>query len=129
MGLRKQPSDHSILSSGSSIGAWLTYDIVRTPALTRPTMDSRNIGTDNPIVPDFPIVVDVLVAGPSCLLPVFAWFDFRGVLELLFGNVDLEAIGLFVVGQHRPGNRIVILADAEESAETQDRVFEAMSDD
>jgi hypothetical protein len=63
------------------------------------------------------------------LLPVFAWFDFRGVLELLFGNVDLEAIGLFVVGQHRPGNRIVILADAEESAETQDRVFEAMSDD
>ena len=53
-------------------------------------MDSRNIGTDNPIVPDFPIVVDVLVAGSSCLLPVFAWFDFRGVFELLFGNVVTE---------------------------------------
>src|SRR4030088_2559664 len=75
-----------------------------------------------PIVSNFPIVVDVLVAGPVRLLPAFPLFDLRGVLELLFGDVQLEAVGLFIVGQHRPGNRIVILADAEEAAETQDRV-------
>src|SRR3984893_9332009 len=75
-----------------------------------------------PIVSDFPIVVDVLVAVPVRLLPAFPLFDFRGVLELLFGDVQLEAVGLFIVGQHRPGNRIVIRADAEEAAETQDRV-------
>src|SRR3984885_10728405 len=78
-----------------------------------------------PIVSNFPIVVDVLVAGPVRLLPAFPLFDLRGVLELLFGDVQLEAVGLFIVDQHRPGNRIVILADAEEAAETQDCVGDA----
>src|ERR1700759_3330898 len=83
---------------------------------------SPQIGSVDPIVSYFPIVVDVLVAGPSCFLPVFPWLDLRGVLEFLFGDVHLEAIGLFVVGEHRPRYRIVIGADAEEAAETQDRV-------
>src|ERR1700676_2450660 len=36
-----------------------------------------------PIVSDFPIIVDVLVASPIRLLPVFPLFDLRGVLKLL----------------------------------------------
>src|SRR5581483_11193162 len=119
-----------------------TQQEVLSPASTRPRPSARKFETqprpmsevrqplpacclalfNNPIVSDFPIVVDVLVASPSCLLPVFPWFDLRGVPEFLLGDIHLEAIGLFVVGQHRPGNRIMIRADAEEAAETQDRV-------
>src|SRR2546430_2233353 len=71
------------------------------------------------------MVVDVLVAGPIRLLPVFPLFDLRGVLELLFGDVTAVSAELFIVVQHRPGNRITVRADAEESPETQDRVGDA----
>src|ERR1700719_844573 len=78
-----------------------------------------------PIVSDFPIVVDVLVAGPVRLLPAFSLFDFRGVLELLFGDVHTVSAELLIVVQHRPGNRIMVRADAEKAPETQDRVGDA----
>ena len=54
----------------------------------------------------------------AVLWPVLPLFDLRGVLELLFGAVHLEAIGLFIAGQHRPWDRIVILADAEEAPQS-----------
>src|SRR5258708_24724960 len=105
----------------------------RTRTLSRSVdcLEDRIAATDlfhKPIISDFPIVVDVLVAGAIRLLPVFPLFDLRGVLELLFGDVQLEAVGLFIVGQHRPGDRIVILADAEEAAETHDRIGDPASE-
>src|SRR5437588_300035 len=75
-----------------------------------------------PIISDFPIVVSVLVASPIRLLPVFLSFDLRGVLELLFGDVESVSAELLIVVQHRPGNRIMVRTDAEEAPETQDRV-------
>src|SRR3979409_95986 len=69
--------------------------------------------------------MNLLVAGPACLFPAFPLFDFRGVLELLFGDVHAVSAELLVVVQHLPGNRIMVRADAEEAPETQDRVGDA----
>src|SRR3979490_3320198 len=69
--------------------------------------------------------MDLLVAVPVRLLPAFPLFDFRGVLELLFGDVHAVFAELLIVVQHRPGNRIMVRADAEEAPETQDRVGDA----
>src|ERR1700694_4518366 len=66
--------------------------------------------------------MDLLVAVPVRLLPAFPLFDFRGVLELLFGDVHAVFAELLIVVEHRPGNRIMVRADAEEAPETQDRV-------
>jgi hypothetical protein len=43
-------------------------------------------------------------------------------------DVQLEAVGLFIAGQHRPGNRIAIRADAEEAAEGQHGVRDSASE-
>src|ERR1700681_4060373 len=69
--------------------------------------------------------MDPLAAVPVRLLPAFPLFDFRGVLELLFGDVYAVSAELLIVVQHRPGNRIMVRADAEEAPETQDRVGDA----
>src|ERR1700730_131258 len=69
--------------------------------------------------------MDLLVEVPVRLLPIFPLFDFRGVLELLFRDVHAVSAELLIVVQHRPGNRITVRADAEESPETQDRVGDA----
>src|ERR1700730_9767251 len=69
--------------------------------------------------------MDLLVAVPVRLLPAFPLFDFRGVLELLFGDVHTVCAELLIVVQHRPGNRIMVRADAEKAPETQDRVGDA----
>src|SRR3981189_598502 len=69
--------------------------------------------------------MDLLVAVPVRLLPAFPFFDFRAVLELLFGDVHAVSAELLIVVQHRPGNRIMVRADAEEAPETQDRVGDA----
>src|SRR6266403_212859 len=69
--------------------------------------------------------MDLLAAVPVRLLPAFPLFDYRGVLELLFGDVYAVAAELLIVVQHRPGNRIMVRADAEEAPETQDRVGDA----
>src|ERR1700692_3192232 len=69
--------------------------------------------------------MDLLVAVPVRLLPAFPLFDFRGVLELLFGDVHAVSAELLIVVQHRPGNRIMVRADAEKASETQDRVGDA----
>src|SRR3954470_24546716 len=69
--------------------------------------------------------MDLLVAVPVRLLPAFPWFDFRRVLELLFDDVHAVSAELLIVVQHRPGNRIMVRADAEEAPETQDRVGDA----
>src|ERR1700730_9195096 len=69
--------------------------------------------------------MDLLVAVPVRLLPAFPLFDFRGVLELLFGDVHTVSAELLIVVQHRPGNRIMVRADAEKAPETQDRVGDA----
>src|SRR6195256_4939033 len=69
--------------------------------------------------------MDLLVAVPVRLLPGFPLFDFRGVLELLFGDVHAVSAELLIVVQHRPGNRIMVRADAEEAPETHDRVGDA----
>src|SRR6266403_1138264 len=69
--------------------------------------------------------MDLLAAVPVRLLPAFPLFDFRGVLELLFGDVHAVSAELLIVVQHRPGNRIMVRADAEEAPETQDRVGDA----
>src|SRR5258708_2881549 len=69
--------------------------------------------------------MDLLVAVPVRLLPAFPLFDFRGVLELLFVDVHAVSAELLIVVQHRPGSRIMVRADAEEAAETQDRVCDA----
>src|ERR1700692_2025821 len=69
--------------------------------------------------------MDLLVAVPVRLLPAFPLFDFRGVLELLFGDVNAVSAELLIVVQHRPGNRIMVRADAEGAPETQDRVGDA----
>src|SRR3982074_524545 len=57
--------------------------------------------------------MDLLVAVPVRLLPAFPLFDFRGVLELLFGAVYAASAELLIVVQHRPGNRIMVRADDE----------------
>src|ERR1700730_18574106 len=69
--------------------------------------------------------MDLLVAVPVRLLPAFPLFDFRGVLELLFGDVHTVSAELLIVVQHRPGNRMMVRADAEKAPETQDRVGDA----
>src|ERR1700730_16468447 len=69
--------------------------------------------------------MDLLVAVPVRLLPAFPLFDFRGVLELLFVDVHAVSAELLIVVQHRPGNRIMVRADAEEAPETHNRVGDA----
>src|SRR3954469_22111802 len=69
--------------------------------------------------------MDLLVAVWVRLLQVFPWSDFRGVLELLFGDVHAVSAELLIVVQHRPGNRIMVRADAEKAPETQDPVGDA----
>src|SRR5712675_2455484 len=69
--------------------------------------------------------MDLLVAVPVRLLPAFPLFDFRGAPELRFGDVHAVSAKLLIVVQHRPGNRIMVRADAEEAPETQDRVGDA----
>src|SRR3977135_81806 len=69
--------------------------------------------------------MNLLVAGSVCLFPAFPLFYFRGVLELLFGDVHAVSAELLVVVQHLPGNRIMVRADAQEAPETQDRVDDA----
>src|ERR1700719_2798650 len=66
--------------------------------------------------------MDLLIAVSVRLLPAFPLFEFRGVLELLFGDVHAVSAELLIVVQHRPRNRIMVRADAEEAPETQDRV-------
>jgi hypothetical protein len=58
-------------------------------------------------------------AGP---VPILVLAKFRGVLELLFGDVDLIAAELLVVSEERPGDRVVICADSQNSAETHDGI-------
>src|SRR4030081_1505603 len=69
--------------------------------------------------------MDLLVAVPLRLIPAFGLFDFRGVLELLFGDVHAVTAELLIVVQHRPGNGVMVRADAEEAPETQHRVGDA----
>src|SRR3981189_2498816 len=69
--------------------------------------------------------MDLIAAGPVRLLPAFPLFDFRGVLELLFGDVYAVSAELLIVVERRPGNRIMVRDDAEEAPETQDRVGDA----
>src|SRR3979411_1395652 len=69
--------------------------------------------------------MDILAAGPLRLIPAFGLFDFRGVLELLFGDVHAVTAELLIVVQHRPGNGVMVRADAEEAPETHDRVGDA----
>src|ERR1700686_4650353 len=69
--------------------------------------------------------MDPLAAVPVRLLPAFPLFDFRGVLELLFDDVYAVSAELLIVVQHRPGNPIMVRANAEEAPETQDRVGDA----
>src|SRR3977135_2329 len=66
--------------------------------------------------------MNLLVAGSVCLFPAFPLFYFRGVLELLFGDVHAVSAELLVVVQHLPGNRIMVRADDQETPETQARV-------
>src|SRR3981081_53351 len=69
--------------------------------------------------------MDLLAAVPLRLIPAFGLFDFRGVLELLFGDVHAVTAELLIVVQHRPGNGVMVRADAEEAPETQHRVGDA----
>src|ERR1700730_9953683 len=69
--------------------------------------------------------MDLLVAVTVRLLRACRGLDFRGVLELLFGDVHTVSAELLIVVQHRPGNRIMVRADAEKAPETQDRVGDA----
>src|SRR6202047_2441560 len=69
--------------------------------------------------------MDPLAAVPVRLLPAFPLFDFWGVLYVLFGDVYAVSAELLIVVQHRPGNRIMVRADAEEAPETQNRVGNA----
>src|ERR1700681_2676588 len=48
--------------------------------------------------------------------------------ELLFGDVDLVAVELWIVGQYRPRQRIVVFAEPHETAEAHDRISDLAAD-
>jgi hypothetical protein len=48
--------------------------------------------------------------------------EFRRILELLLANVDLIALKPRIIGQKRPWQRVIVLADPHEAPKAHDRV-------
>src|SRR5262249_29473515 len=68
------------------------------------------------------IVADLLVAGAVGPIPALMPGIFGRALELPLPDVDLVALERRIVAEQRPRQRVVVLADAHETAETHDRV-------
>src|SRR5262249_41887800 len=81
---------------------------------------TRRLGT--PIGRRAVVVVDL--AAPFAIRPVpgLVLGIFRRTLELLLADIDLVAAELRIVGEQRPGQRVIVLADAHEAAEAHHRI-------
>src|SRR6202035_5400542 len=74
------------------------------------------------------VVVDLLAARAVRPVPALMLAVFGGALELLLGDIDLVAVEPGIVGQHRPGQRIVVFAYPHETAKAHDRIGDLAAD-
>src|SRR5436190_17784229 len=74
------------------------------------------------------VVVNLAAALAVRPVPGLVLGVMRRALELLFADIDLVAAELRIVGEQRPRQRVIVLADAQEADEAHHRVGDLAAD-